>query len=92
MEISDVAINISNNYNLSISRSLEIEAKALKNIELIESGFKFGEEDVYDPGCYFEFKLLELDKSKLKMVCNEPGNNKTHKLNALNIACLFIDN
>lgn len=90
MKISEIAINISNDYNLSISRSLEIEAKALKNIELIESGFKFGEEDGYDPGYYFEFKLLELDKSKLKMICIEPGNGKIHKLDVLSIAGLFI--
>ena len=92
--ISNFAYNLSIKKQIPIDRAIRITENADKNIALIESGADFGEEDGSDPGYYFKFKLISIDKEKYEMIVTEPGNTcnpgpKT--LNVMDISSLIID-
>jgi hypothetical protein len=78
---------------IPIDRAEKIKKSADKNIELILKGCEFGEQDGYEPDCYFKFKLVSFDHNYYKMLVLEPGNSNNpgpKELDIFGIASLVV--
>lgn len=92
--ISNFAYNLSIKHQIPIDSAIRITENADKKISLIENGANFGEEDGFDPGYYFKFKLISVDKEKYEMIVTEPGNTGNpgpKTLDVMDISSLIID-
>lgn len=87
IEISTLAIKISNSLNVSIDKAIVYADVLNSNVKAIKNGANFGEVDCGEPlgGAYFPYKFISFDDENHTMTVEEPGNflNKCPKVISL---------